>query len=370
MKKIIFIGPIASTNEIPKGGYEAANRRNIDNLSQNFNLHISELPYPQVSEDKIKKIIDYFIGFTRLLYKLIIKICVFKKNKQNLVCHITGLYKQFIYIELIFVLLCNLLNVKVLYEVRAGSMFKHYYNRSWLYKMAFRMVIKKSEFIGIEGLEYHAFLNLYSKYSPIYLPNYVDKTAIFKSVEKRKFLLNKKINLIYFGRLAPEKGIEVIIETFNNLLKIDNKFTLEIIGNPVSDEYLLELESLAKNNKKIKIISGLPQGELFDKIKEMHFFIFPTRHSGEGHSNALTEAMANGCVPICSDCGFNKSVVGACGKILPLHSDFNLYTDAIEKIIHKKKWYGLSKSCILRIQQNYHKSVIIDKYFKIYDNIY
>jgi glycosyltransferase involved in cell wall biosynthesis len=76
---------------------------------------------------------------------------------------------------------------------------------------------------------------------------------------------------------------------------------------------------LRKHKKDLPVIfaGSLNPAEIEKRLSEEHIFLFPTRHSGEGHSNALTEAMASGLVPICSDHGFNRDVVGDCGFIMP-----------------------------------------------------
>ncbi len=364
---VLFIGPIAPEGEVPKGGYEAANRRTINNLKKNNKIYMIELPYPKVRNRKLLKITNYLTGFIILIYKFLkIQFKFMNVNWPRPVCHITGLYKQFIYIEFILVTISKLLKCKVIYEIRAGSMYYHYYNRTFIYKYFFKFVIKLSEYIGIEGHNYNNFINNFSKHTPIYLPNYVDKVVSLNSLEDRKRLLENNINLIYFGRLDPEKGLNIIIETFFWLIKKKNIFTLEIIGNPISVNYFSRLKLQIKTSNKITISKGLPQEELFERLEEKHFFIFPTKHFGEGHSNSLNEAMANGCVPICSDVGFNKSVVGQCGIILPLNSKSEQYSNAIWEIISNKKWHYLSVNCVSRIKKNFHRSVIIEKYFALY----
>jgi len=52
-------------------------------------------------------------------------------------------------------------------------------------------------------------------------------------------------------------------------------------------------------------------------IANHFFFVSDDLTIGEGHSNALTEAMDAGLVPICSDHGFNRDVIGNCGFLLP-----------------------------------------------------
>lgn len=363
---IFFIGPIAPTGSVPKGGYEAANRRTIDNLKKIKALKINELPYPIAQGSKISKLLSYGFGFLKLLNTLI-KNIFHNRNPYSPVCHITGLYKQFIYIEVIVVFIAKLLRTKVIYEIRAGSMLHHYYSRSEIYRTVFRTVLMLSDNVGVEGLENRSFVKKYCKKDPVYMPNYVNETCPFETIETRNRQLKDNINLVYFGRVDKNKGVKTIIDCYHMLHAADNRFNLEIIGEPSSIDYSKKLNSLIQNNDNITISKSMPQETLFAKLQEKHFFLFPTMHTGEGHSNALTEAMANGCVPICSDAGFNKSVVGACGVIFPMQSGAELYKDAVIGIINQG-WDKFAADAVLRVQKNYHRSMIIDNYYHLYKN--
>ena len=70
--------------------------------------------------------------------------------------------------------------------------------------------------------------------------------------------------------------------------------------------------------------------ELVAFLKLSHFFLFPTHEYGEGHSNSLTEAMSYGVVPVASDWGYNKSVVGDDNLIVDGY-DARMYSDIIKK---------------------------------------
>ncbi len=94
-------------------------------------------------------------------------------------------------------------------------------------------------------------------------------------------------------------------------------------------------------------------------LASAHYFIFPTRHDGEGHSNALTEAMAEGLVPICSDNGFNRSVVGDAGRVLPVDATASDYAQAIADIGTGAAWNELSRAASRRIAERFTGMVVL-----------
>ena len=363
---IIFIGPIAAEGEIPIGGYEAANRRTISNLKKN-GINVIAVPYPIVRQSFVFKCIDYTFGFI----KLILKVCNLLVNKdKEIICHITGLYKQFIYIELMIVILARIFCAKVVYEIRAGSMFWHYNRRTIVYKIIFQKVLKFSNIVGAQGKEYFNFIQGIKGKIPFYMPNYVENVSEFYFSELRNSELHntKVINLIYFGRITLNKGIKKIIDIYEFMKGNSYSVTLTLIGI-VSSDCVQTINELVSEHKDVVVINGLTQDKLFNILRLKHFFVFPTLHKGEGHSNALTEAMANGCVPICSDVGFNKSVVGDCGVVLPSNASAFDYVNAIKKIVSEGQWLFLSEKALSRVQEKFYAKKIVGDMIKMYETI-
>ena len=91
--------------------------------------------------------------------------------------------------------------------------------------------------------------------------------------------------------------------------------TLTLVG-PCDAGYRAELDDLGLTGESVAFTGALTPAEVESRLDESHFFLFLTRWFGEGHSNALTEAMARGCVPVASDHGFNASVIGTTELLL------------------------------------------------------
>lgn len=122
-----------------------------------------------------------------------------------------------------------------------------------------------------------------------------------------------QINLIYFGRIAESKNIDVAIKVLSVLKKKGYPAKLDLIGG-YSDEYKNFLDSIKKGeglSDEDVIFHGAQSLEYISaKLRKAHYFIFPSKEKKEGHSNSLTEAMAFGVVPIVSNAGFNESICG------------------------------------------------------------
>ena len=121
----------------------------------------------------------------------------------------------------------------------------------------------------------------------ILLPNKYNKRNIKKN----------SIKIGYLGRLSDEKGLEILIEASNKLLK--NKYDHElIIAGDKEDKrfqkYIKKLFYKSKNNNRIKFIGKINE---FDKCKflnNLDIFILPSINSFEAFGIVQLEAMAAG----------------------------------------------------------------------------
>lgn len=120
--------------------------------------------------------------------------------------------------------------------------------------------------------------------------------------------IEQKSNTILFvGRIHPEKGLDLLIESFK---KLDNKnWTLKIIGpHSISDGgggdiYLQQLFTKIGSITNIEITGPIYEKQkLIDEYNRSKIFVYPSlAEKGETFGLAPLEAMACGSVPIVSD---------------------------------------------------------------------
>ena len=165
----------------------------------------------------------------------------------------------------------------------------------------------------------------------------------------------RKIRLVYFGRLTESKHIEIVIRTLAILLKNQYSASLDLIGG-CSEKYMGVLQEIITD---LGMADGLitfhgqkPMSIIARILSAAHYFVFPSEEPKEGHSNALTEAMAFGVVPIVSNAGFNATI---CGNIELVVYDYNSesYAQKIMNIEISGKWDEYSRFAYQRIADNY-----------------
>ena len=175
---------------------------------------------------------------------------------------------------------------------------------------------------------------------------------------------NTPVRLIYFGRLVAEKGIETALSTLVVLLARGHAVELELIG----DGPAAFVAELRQRHTKLPVTwsTALPVEAILQRAASAHFFIFASRHDGEGHSNALNEAMSLGLVPVCSDQGFTRSVVGDAGVVLSVAAQASDYAAVIEDILLTDSWATLSQRARQRVRALYSEEAtlppLIDTY--------
>lgn len=317
--RIIFCGPIPLPGDAPTGGYEACNSRTIAALRAAGNT-VQELRYPQPRGGAAAKLSGYWRGFRALLAEIG---CL----RSGDLLHMTGLYKQFVVAEYLMLRRARRQGLRTVYDVRAGSMLRHYSRLGSVYRWLFRKTLRCADLVMIEGMEYASFVETHTGRRPFYLPNHVGLDGAVAAAGRAGATQPR---LIYVGRITVEKGIEIALESTRLLARQGLPCTIAIVG--LGDAALLARLRVEYADVDVEWLGPLQASQVLAQFGRSHFFMFPTRHTGEGHSNALTEALATGCVPIAAENGFNLSVIGTAGRVLPLTADAEAYARAVREL--------------------------------------
>ncbi len=335
--RILFCGPIPLEGAPPLGGYEACNRRTIDALRA-AGADVRELHYPQPRGGKLRKLRGYLSGFAALLGQI--------RGDQQEVFHLTGLYKHFALGELLLLRRARRQGLHTVYDVRAGSMHKHYQRLGPAYRLLFRALLRSADRVMIEGMDYAPFVRLVTGRDAFYLPNHIPTGAL--PARSATADAGQPLRLIYVGRVNLEKGVDTALQTARELQRRGIVCELVIVGP--ADAALQARLQADYADCGARWLGSLQPAAVLAELSRSHLFLFPTRHPGEGHSNALTEAMAMGCVPVAADNGFNRSVIGDSGHIVPLQAPAAAYAEAIEAL-WPQQWAPLSQAAMQRTEQ-------------------
>ena len=366
--RIYFFANFGNWNQQPFGGGEIGNRRTLEMLRKaGYDVHLIE-KYNRVFKHTRKD--AFIIGF--LMAGNIIKFfysLLFVRRRNSLV-HIAGFYGSTIYFERILVSIAHLLGYRTIYEMRGGGASFYYNNGSRLYKHFFASTIRQTDYIFSQGQE-NKFLidSITPEKHFFYYPNYVMHDFCPDIYPNKP---TDRINMLYFGRVSKQKNIDVVVDTFNLLATKYNDIYLDIVGNwtePAYAEMIKHRISSIEHTERITIHPACDHKRLKKHLIDKHIYIFPTQEPREGHSNALTEAMAWGLIPITTDIGFNRTVVGNDTLIVKDLSPKS-FASVITRIIEGGEIQDLSKQVYQRIQNNYTEVIIYNKLKEEYNTLF
>lgn len=360
MKKIVLFGPLG--NNIPKeriGGAEKGCRRSICLLEEN-NFDVIAIEKPTM-----------FYGIKRFVtgyYHCIIKLIGELRKKDESVFYLIGFYDKQIYLEAFMIFLAHLFKRKIVYEPKNGGLVKLYNSSSAMYKKASDYIFRNSNVIFCQGMEYVRFLEKSGYVNQIYLPNYI-------SNENQRYYLendeqSRRFDIIYVGRLTKDKNVELVIDAFEEIVRCKKDARLVLIGG-AEDTYKRKLMEKLGNCGILKstVITGVLQFKDISKyLMSAKYFVFPSNNKSEGHSNALTEAMYFGVVPIASDIGFNRDVIGNDELIVEKYNASD-YASKILAIEEDRHWLQLSTCVRKRVLNEFTENAVIDRYLGVLNKL-
>ncbi len=139
-----------------------------------------------------------------------------------------------------------------------------------------------------------------------FIPNGVNRPEIREAqLIKDKFGLEKDEYILFLGRIVPEKGLRYLIEAFKQVQT--NKRLVIAGGASDTDEFLAELQSMAKDDQRI-IFTGFVQGQMLDELYS-NAYVYTLPSDLEGMPLSLLEGMSYGNCCLVSDIDECASVV-------------------------------------------------------------
>ena len=177
---------------------------------------------------------------------------------------------------------------------------------------------------------------------------YVVNNDLF-SIKKR--IKNKKIKILYAGKLIKRKGVDILLKSILNIknnYNLVNKFELMIVGDGHMRDYLVNYIKLKKLTN-IKIMSFKNEKELSKIYQKSDIFIMPSYFEPWGLT--INEALASENAIICSNkVGSSYDLVhqGKNGYLFKEKSYKSLASKII-KLVENKKRINLFKKESLKI---------------------
>lgn len=355
---IYLCGPIAHPGKPARGGYQARNLRTMEAL-QRRGIEVRALRYAQPDSPGLRKWLAYAVGFSALAIR--IGFC-----KRKSIIHVTGLRQLFVIPELVLVRLAKLRGCRTIYDIRDGlELDVLWLDRSAIYRFCFPRILRSVDLVMVQGESQAPFVESISGRAPVLLRNQVDLAAVPVRSYQNATIVTPII--AHAGRLRAEKGIATVLETARILNQEGFKINVKIAGTG-DEEYIEELKN-RYSDLPVDWLGHQTAERVLGLFSAAHFFVFPTWWPGEGQSNALTEAMACGCVGLVSDHGFNAATLGDCGAVLTLDQTAQDYAATLRQIWEGGTWETLSRRSAKRVQDLFSATAVIDHLIDQYNSL-
>ncbi len=187
------------------------------------------------------------------------------------------------------------------------------------------------------------------------------------SGERRKVVVN-------FCRVANQKNIPLLIDSFVEFKKQCSEYKLEIYGNTVGkneEEILEELKRYVKSINADNCISFLPpRKDVHSVVRDCAMFV--SSSDFEGLSNSMIEAMAIGMPCICTDClggGAREMIKNNENGILVPIKDKNALTDAMVKMATDTVFSDRCSNNAAKVREELSVYFVAQKWIEVIKNI-
>jgi glycosyltransferase involved in cell wall biosynthesis len=302
-----------------------------------------------------KSILDIFF-----LYKLNKIIKIYKPDIIN-----TWMYHSSL-LEVVLRKITLKNSIPLVWGLRCSNMDTSHYSKQ------LQIVIKGCKYFSktpniiihnsLVGLNFHKSLGF--KNTNIVIHNGIDNKK-FSSNEKNRDNFRKKLKinkdakvLLCVARYDPMKDHKTLLKAFKKIKSFFSTTVLLLAGT---------------GTENIKVTNGLialgPREDI-NNIYAASDIIISSSAFGEGFSNALAEGMASSLIPIATNVGDSKYILGNNGKVINPRSEEELFI-AIKELLqlNNQTFINRKKLARKRIIEKFSSSKMLSEYNKVYNQL-
>lgn len=247
-----------------------------------------------------------------------------------------------------------------------GGKFLFETNRPFIIKIFLKKLFSMNiPFIVLSEKEKEA-IGTEFPHSKLYvLPNVIDLTDASNFTRE---INGKQLDILFLGRITPEKGIDYILSACKKLKEKGVKFMLHVAGKENGGSHYIEDFEKTLGEKCFKY-EGVVYGETKQKLlKQCNVFLLPSFY--EGLPMSLLESMSYSEVPVVTNVGSVGKVVNnkENGLLVEVKSTQSIVDAITELYNNKKELERLSENAKNTIFTMFNPQEYIDKLNMIYSN--
>lgn len=269
-----------------------------------------------------------------------------------------------------FYLITSFLKYPIITNVHGNEL--HLFSKNPIYRFFFNLLLKRSTKIIVNS---NYMLGVFTeKY-----PNHISKTIIinngidlhkFKNTESPGIDYKKDSYYLFVGRLDYKKGIDILIDVFNDVQDSVSKKLLIIGGSKGEKSHgslsISDYRKLVKNTD-IEFLGWIDPEHLATYFKNAYACIFPSRN--EPFGIVALESFAYGTPVIASSGGFKEILEKSEAGIYFEPEDKTALKKAIIKFDSDSKMVDTFSEKALKFVKSYDWNQISNKYLNTFKNV-
>ncbi len=312
MKTILLNGP-GFDPEAAKSGGMGGYVRNIQVYLEEFNSERFDLVHAPTTVRRKGE------GWAQKVPRLVTELKTVRAGIRDGASgvHIMALYRTALPRELAMAAMLQAQRVPYVYEIKAGAFIDFVEGLSPPLRRATRWMVCNAGEVLCEGEEYLRWLHDNWGVKGTWFPNFVPDSEVPAEVEER--FQSEEIRALFVGHAYEGKGVYELLEGARLAAAVGLRLKVTIIGHETNDfsDWADALEAQIGDLPLTIDRRGLqPHAAVIEALKAHDVFVFPSAHPGEGHSNAVNEAMMCGCAVVSSRHGFLPSVLEGVGSFI------------------------------------------------------
>ena len=222
--------------------------------------------------------------------------------------------------------------------------------------LALKMICNISDCVMVLNKQSENYVKKISSTQTCLIPNFVNLDEITHG----HFVNDKIERVVYVGGVIETKGCIDLIHIAKQFPDIE----FRLIGNPeqkVIDE--------AREVNNVVLTGSVNHNQVQEELSKADVFAFLSYFPGEGFSNALAEAMANGLPCLVSDWAANPDMIeDQGGEVVPAR-DVDSAVSALKRMFSIEVRRKQSAFNVRKVESSYRDDVVQEQYVDCYERV-
>lgn len=285
------------------GGYHYAAKATLGSyLAEHYRFVVPELTSPGDG------------GFTARFVRDLVAIGSSVAKSEVDVVHVPLSYNNRALLEVAQFALFRLARLPVVLDVRAGSFQAWWADAPVPIRIAYRAMMRGAQAVTAEMKSDLGFILKEFGQVARYSPSFVWASRLAEVLPADlSVAVGEPLRLVFAGRFSREKGGEDLLAGLRLAAGPGRRFHLSVCGGSDQETLMSQLDGMAADpppGVTVEVLGFLPTADdVLALLQRQHLFLLPSWYFGEGHSNAVNQAMLAGLPALLTKQGHLPSIV-------------------------------------------------------------